>query len=289
MLHFIYNPTAGKGKAQRFRVAIEARMQALGIAYSFWETKCPRDATRIARELTESGEADIIAMGGDGTVNEVLKGLSDPSAVRMGVIPCGSGNDLAAVLRIPATPEGALDVLVCQTPKATDYLVCSGVRGLNVIGAGIDVEILRRSYRARFLRGSLNYFAALVGALAQFHSYRFRSEFNGITADHDGLIICACNGQRIGGGIPICPAAVLDDGQMDVVLVEGARKRMLPRALVQLMRGKILGQSYTRHALTQRLRVRFAQPATVQIDGELYDDLPFDVRIVPSGLKVYRP
>ena len=71
----------------------------------------------------------------------------------MGVIPCGSGNDLAAVLRIPATPEGALDVLVCQTPKATDYLVCSGVRGLNVIGAGIDVEILRRSYRARFLRG----------------------------------------------------------------------------------------------------------------------------------------
>ena len=58
---------------------------------------------------------------------------------------------------------------------------------------------------------------------------------------------------------------MLDDGQMDVVLVEGVRKRMLPRALVQLMRGKILGQSYTRHALTQRLRVRFAQPATVRL------------------------
>ena len=289
MLHFIYNPIAGKGKAPRFRAVIEARLKAQGTAYFFWETACRQDATRIARELTEKGEADIVAMGGDGTVNEVLNGLADPSAVRLGVIPCGSGNDLAAVLGIPCTPEGALDVLLNASPRPTDYLDCSGVRGLNVIGAGIDVDILRRSYRAKVLRGSLNYFVSLVNALIHFRFYRFRAEFNGESADHDGLILCACNGRRIGGGIPICPAAVLDDGMLDVVMVENVRKRMIVTALFRLMRGKILEQRYTRHELAPRIRASFAEPVTVQVDGELYDGLPFDVRVIPGGLKVYRP
>ena len=72
----------------------------------------------------------------------------------MGVIPCGSGNDLAAAAGIPATPEGALDVLLETEARPTDYLECSGVRGLNIIGAGIDADILRRSYRAKVLKGS---------------------------------------------------------------------------------------------------------------------------------------
>ena len=209
--------------------------------------------------------------------------------MRLGVIPCGSGNDLAAVLGIPCTPEGALDVLLNASPRPTDYLDCSGVRGLNVIGAGIDVDILRRSYRAKVLRGSLNYFVSLVNALIHFRFYRFRAEFNGESADHDGLILCACNGRRIGGGIPICPAAVLDDGMLDVVMVENVRKRMIVTALFRLMRGKILEQRYTRHELAPRIRASFAEPTTVQVDGELYDGLPFDVRVIPGRLKVYRP
>ena len=84
---------------------------------------------------------------------------------------------------------------------------------------------------------------------SHFRFYRFRAEFNGESADHDGLILCACNGRRIGGGIPICPAAVLDDGMLDVVMVENVRKRMIVTALFRLMRGKILEQRYTRHEL----------------------------------------
>ena len=288
MLNFIYNPAAGKGKARRFRSSIEEQLKAKGVACCFWETKCPRDAIRIARELTQRGEQDIVAMGGDGTANEVLNGIVDPGKVNFGLIPCGSGNDFAAAAGIPATPEGALDVLLNAIPKATDYLECSGIRGLNVIGAGIDTEILRRCYRARVLRGSLNYFVSLILSLLKFQFYHFTARFNGQSSDHASLILCACNGTRFGGGLAICPEADCGDGWLNIVMVENVKKRMIPGALVQLMRGKLLEQRYTFHERATRLEARFVRPTTIQIDGELYDDLPFDVRVVHGGLKMYR-
>lgn len=288
MLNFIYNPTAGKGKAQRFRTAIEAKLKSQGVAYSFWETKGTHDATRIARELTERGEQNIVAMGGDGTVNEVLNGLADPGKVNLGLIPCGSGNDFAAAIGIPTTPEGSLEILLREQPKYTDYMDCSGVRGLNIIGAGIDVEILKRCYKAKFLKGSLNYFVSLIISLIKFRFYQFRAKLNGKTGDHEGLIVCACNGRRFGGGICICPDASYDDGLLDVVMVEDVTKPMIPGALVRLMMGKILNWKHTFHERTPHLEVEFHPAATIQIDGELYDNLAFDVQVVHNKLRMYR-
>lgn len=288
MLNFIYNPTAGKGKAQRFREAIEAKLKAQGVAYSFWETKGPRDAGRIARELTERGEENIIAMGGDGTINEVLNGLADPAKVNLGLIPCGSGNDFAAAIGIPTTPEGALDVLLNEEPKFTDYMDCSGVRGLNVMGAGIDVEVLKRCYKAKVLKGTLNYVVSMLISLAQFSFYHFRATINGKTSEHKTLFISVCNGRRFGGGISICPDAVYDDGLLDVVTVVDVKKYMIPGALVRLAMGKLLKWKHTFHERTDRLVVEFMPPATIQIDGELYDNLPFDVRVVSNKLRMYR-
>lgn len=288
MLNFIYNPTAGKGKALRFREAIEAKLKEQGVAYSFWETKEVRDASRIARELTARGETDIIAMGGDGTVNEVLNGLTDPSKVNLGLIPCGSGNDFAAAVGIPVTPEGSLEILLNETPKFTDYMECSGVRGLNVIGAGIDVDVLKRCYKAKYLKGSLNYLVSLIVTVIFLKFYQFSATLNGKTGEHNGLIVCACNGRRFGGGMSICPDAAFDDGLLDVVLVENVTRPMVPGALVHLATGKILKWKNTLHERAPRLQVQFHPAATIQIDGELYDDLPFDVQIVHNQLKMYR-
>ena len=110
MLHFIYNPIAGKGKSRRFYEQLTAMLSAKGLPHRFHETRGPGEAKEIARRLTApwSGVPDIVAMGGDGTLNEVLNGLRDPASVRLGIVPCGSGNDFAAVAGIPDTPEGAL-------------------------------------------------------------------------------------------------------------------------------------------------------------------------------------
>lgn len=288
MYNFIYNPIAGKGKAQRFRAEIEPSLKSRGACFRFWETGRKRDAVRIARELTEKGETEIAVMGGDGTIHEVLNGLKNPADVRLGLIPCGSGNDFAAAIGIPRTPLGALDTILSGEAQLTDYLVCSGVLCMNVLGAGIDVDILKRSYRAKLLRGSLNYLVSLIASLIHFENYSFRAETGGKVTSHDGFIVCACNGRNIGGGIPICPEGICDDGLLDIVIVDGIRKGMIPGALVKLLRGKILEQQYTIHALAPELKAMFDRPTTIQIDGELYDDLPFDVRVVHNQLRVYR-
>lgn len=291
MLHFVYNPIAGKGKAEHFRAALDARLNREGVPFAFHETHRRREAIDIARSLTENAveTTDIVAMGGDGTLNEVLNGLADPAKVRLGIIPCGSGNDFAATAGIPATPEGALDVLLRGEAKYTDYLECGGVRGINAIGTGIDVDILRQYARMKVLKGSAAYLASLVTTLFVYRSRRFTEINGGAEIPHNALIACASNGQTFGGGIPICPDAVIDDGLMDIMIVDDIARPGIPGAFIKLLKRRIKDVPTAKHARRAELRIRSDARMPIQIDGEIYEDLPFDVRLIHGKLRVYRP
>ena len=288
MLHFIYNPLAGNGRAERARQVIEPLLG--DVPHAFHMTRDRDDATAIARRLTSGPEAaDIIAMGGDGTLHEVLNGLRDPSRVRMGLIPCGSGNDFAATAGIPKDPARALDLILTGTAKPTDYLDCAGVRGINAIGTGIDVDILRRYAAMKRLRGSAAYLASLILTVVNYAPRRF-SEITAAGAEpHEALIACAANGQSFGGGIPIAPKAEIDDGLLDVVIVDGIKKPAIPGAFVRLMRRQVLDIRQTVFKRQTRLTVAADTPMPLQIDGEIYEDLPFDVRLIHGELRYYRP
>lgn len=290
MFHFIYNPVAGKGKAPQFRGALEARLTALGVEYCFHETRGHGDAADIAGMLTGEGSGlDIVAMGGDGTLSEVLNGIVDPSAVRLGVVPCGNGNDFAAVAGIPRTPDGALGVLLNGEAKPTDFLECGGVRGINAIGTGIDVDILRRYNRMTVLKGFAAYLSSLVLTLFSYVPRQFSEQADGGPIRHNAFIACAGNGQCIGGGIPICPTAVIDDGLMDVVIVDDISRAKIPAAFAKLMKRRILDLPTTTHRRVDRLKITADAPMPIQIDGEIYEDLPFDVRVVSGVLRMFRP
>ena len=292
MFHFICNPTAGKGKARRFRTALEERMGALNVPHQFHEARDRSEATAIVRRLTEGStdeNVDIVSMGGDGTLNEVLNGIADPARARLGVIPCGSGNDFAAVAGIPESPEGALDLLLNGEAKYTDYLECGGVRGINAICTGIDVEILRRYNRMKLLKGSAAYLASLVLTLFTFRPSRFKEMLEGGAKSHNAMIACVGNGRQIGGGIPVCPMAVIDDGLMDIVIVDEIPRLRYPVSLARLMRRRILDLPTTCFRRDTALRLQSDGPMAIQIDGEIFEDLPFDVRIVSGKLRVYRP
>lgn len=290
VLHFIYNPIAGKGKSRRCREELEKLLRSRGAPYRFHETHARGEALEIVRQLTGSGdETDIVAMGGDGTLNEVLNGIVDPARARLGIIPCGSGNDFAAVARIPQAPEAALGLILDGQARYTDFMTCSGVRGINAIGAGIDVDILRRYNRMKLLKGSAAYLASLIITVLAFKFYRFSEYIDGKAVPHSALIACAGNGQCFGGGIYICPEARIDDGLLDIVIVDNLKKRDIPGAFVQLMKKRVLDLKYTRFRRDAALKITSDAPMPIQIDGEIHEDLPFDVRVVHNALRVYRP
>ena len=288
MLDIIYNPNAGHGLAKSFKTTIEKKLSSAGIEYRMHETSCEKDGIKLTRDLTEAGADKIIAMGGDGTVNEVLNGISDPKKVTFGIIPCGSGNDFAASAGIPVDASKAIDIIIADQPKHTDYMECSGVRGINAIGTGIDVEILERCLKPGFLKGQSKYFVSLLISLLKFKSYTLRLLRGDKKTSHYALILCVANGRQFGGGIKIAPEAIIDDGYMDLVLVDDIRGLKIVGALLKLMQGRITHQPYTLFERVTAASAEFDEPISVQIDGEIYKDMKFDVKLIHNELKMYR-
>ena len=288
MLDFIYNPIAGSGRAAKARAVIEPMLK--DIPHRFHETQYRKHAVEVAAGLTEGGRGvDIVAMGGDGTLNEVLNGIADPAQVRLGLIPCGSGNDFAAATGIPSDPAEALKIILKGEAKPTDYMECAGVRGINAIGTGIDVDILRRYARMKLLKGSAAYLASLISTVMTYRAKQFVDVTGDAPVPHNAFIACAGNGQSIGGGIPICPEAIPDDGLLDVIIVDNIRKPGIPSAFMKLVRRQVQDIPSTSFSRRPSLKIRSDRPMPIQIDGEIYDDLPFDVHLVHGMLRFFRP
>lgn len=286
--HIISNPVAGNhDKGKRALERVESIFTKAGEKFVTHISKAKQDVIRIARALSENGAEDIVVIGGDGTLHEVLNGVVDPTACRLGLIPAGTGNDFAEHAHIPTDVDKAMDIILCGEAKETDYLEVGGVRCMNVAGLGIDVDVLERCSRGK-LKGKIKYLVSLVQSLFSFKGCKMEIECDGVTQTRETLLATACNGSQFGGGIRVCPNADEADGKIEAVFVDnigGVWK--IVKAFMQLMKGKILEYPLTTHVYCDRLRYTPEQPCTVQLDGELYTGLPFDVT-VRRGLRFYR-
>ncbi len=288
MFRVIVNPQAGRGKKKKQYDRAIGRLRERGLPFEIVRTEARGAAKELARQACEAG-CDVIVVGGDGTLHEAVNGFCNFERCALGLIPLGTGNDFAAAANIPEDPVRAVDLIADGTPVYTDFMqMPQGVRGINVIGTGIDVEILRRCRQNRLFRGKTGYLLSLVVSLIKFKNYEMAARFNGKEERYKTLIACIGNGSRIGGGIRMCPQADIADGLLDFVAVDNVKKLRVPAAFVKLMKGRILEESFTRFERCEHLEVLPAKPLTVQVDGELYDGLPFSVDIVKNTLRMYR-
>lgn len=286
--HIISNPTAGKHGALKNLKIVQDALTARDVPFQTHLSQAERDATSIARRLTQAGEREIIAVGGDGTLHEVLNGIADPTACRLGLIPSGTGNDFAERISLPLDAEKAASLILDGDAKATDFLEVGGVRCMNVAGVGMDVDVLERCKRGK-LKGKLKYLFSLVQSLFAFKGCRLEIESDGGKETRDALLAAACNGSQFGGGMRICPEAEIADGKLNVVIVDciGGKIKII-KAFLALLKGKILEYPATKHFLCESVKFTPALPCTMQLDGELYKGIPFDVKI-RTGLQFYRP
>ncbi len=287
MYHIILNPVAGKKKALKNLKKTEKILNERGISYEAHKTCAIHDAEQIARLLTLGGAEDIIVIGGDGTLHEVLNGIADPSKVRLGLIPSGTGNDFAEKAGIPTSAEKALKIILNGEAKPTDYLEVGGLRCMNVGGIGMDVDVLERCKRGK-LKGKLKYLLSLIQSLFAFKGLPVTIESEHGEERREVLIAAACNGTQFGGGISICPTAETDDGLIDVVAVDciGGKWKII-KAFMVLMKGKVLEFPLTTHFQCKKVRFIPDAPCAAQLDGEVYQGLDFTVTL-GKGLHFYR-
>lgn len=279
------NPTAGKGRARRVRDAALPLLRAAG-----WRTRVleGRDADE-ALDLTLAAVADgidgLVVCGGDGSVNLGLQ-AAVRGGVPLGVLPAGSGNDVARYLGLPRDDTAAaVRRLLAWRPRAMDLARVGDRYFATVLAAGFDAVVNERANRMRWPRAQLRYDLATVAELRTFRPLSYVIDVDGRTHRMDAMLVAVGNGPSYGGGLRIAEGAVIDDGLLDVVVIGAMTRRELVRTYPKLFRG-----THVDHPSFRRLRgrrVTVAAPGVVAYaDGERWDRLPLTVDSVPGALEV---
>ena len=284
---FIVNETAGKGYAAQIEKLICEKLDAQKIPYQVLKTRSAGHGTVLARNAAADPECKaILSVGGDGTAFEVAVGLMN-TGMPMGIIPAGSGNDFIKSLGTSKDPMEALDFILTHEPRPVDTARLNGMYFLNVSGLGFDVEVLEQTARlGSKLRGMLPYLVGVIKTIFSYQPLHVSYEVDGRTEEKDVLLLSIANGQYIGGGIHICPAAVVDDGYLDLVVVDKVPRWRVPFYLPGLLRGTILKFSMTHHQRCKRVTVS-GKKLKIQLDGEIYQMDHAEISVCEGALNLY--
>lgn len=290
MFDILVNPCAGNGKSLEALAVVEKTLKANNVEYVVHKTDKAGAATEIAAELNEKPNTKLIILGGDGTFNEVLNGISNFDTITLGLISCGTGNDFIRAAGIPADPQKAIDLILDGTVKKTDYIqLADGKRALNCAGAGMDVDVLVRYAEMKRFKGKLKYYAALLDTLIHLKFHKVNITVNGETEEKSVFLITVANGTCIGGGMPISPNSLVDDGYLTVVYVNEIKKsKVLPLLLKFLGGGKHINEPCTVQKNVKSIRVEILDEGSTEVDGEVSEKKVLDCRVVEGGVKIYR-
>ncbi|MDT7922923.1 MAG: diacylglycerol kinase family lipid kinase [Thermus sp.] len=281
----IVNPAAGRGRVGRLSGAILKAARERG-ARAFL-TEGPGHATEIAREAPEG--ARVVAVGGDGTVHEVLKGLAGAGKV-LGVVPIGSGNDFARMLGLRGLPwREALEHALFAPEEAVDLGLVNGEAFGASLGIGFDALVAKKALAApSFLRGMPRYLYALFSVLKDLRLPEGRVLVDGEEVYRGRLLLLAAmNGPAYGGGIPIAPMADPRDGLLSLVLARELSRLGVVLILPSLLLGRHLGHPQVLFLPGREVAVEFPHPVPAHADGELLpESAVYRATVRPLGLRV---
>ncbi len=277
-----------KKNLKKFNAVLKI-FDAAGLGYEIHKTNRKGMATEICSQITQVAGNSVIVMGGDGMLHDVLNGFVRFDGNFMGLIPFGTGNDFAASAGIPKNVKKAAEIIIANKPQPIDFIqLSSGLRSINAVGMGMDVDVLKHAYSGKNNKRS-KYLLSLIVCLARFKSYNFTLRYNGKESSHYGFIAGVGNGRQIGGGIKLFPDADIGDGELDLLVADYISKPAIIGAFMKLMRGKVNKVKQITVARTKCVEfVTHGENYTIQADGELYDNMPLTAKISDEKLNFYR-
>lgn len=294
----ILNPAAGGGSGA---AAGLAELLAALPGVEVRETSQPGDARRFAERALASGCRRLVAVGGDGTLNEVVNGLApDFGRAELALLPSGTGNDLARALGLPDRPDEALAVLAAGHTRPLDlvHLGAAGARSgyfANASAGGFSGEVDERlNAETKAAWGPLSYLRSAIAALPGLEPYRATLVLEPGTPEEERLELelvnlVVANGRFVAGGVPVAPQAEPDDGLLDLVAIRAAPASRLALLASKVLLGQHLGDDLVLHRRFRRLEVLSRPAMPTNADGETGFETPLRYRVLPGAVRFVVP
>ena len=298
---FVVNPASANGSTRRRWPEIAHRAAELGLEGESLLSERPGHAVELARLAAEGGARLVVAVGGDGTVNEVVNGLVAVEGERpeLAVIPRGTGTDFVRHFKIPTKLDAAVRVAASGRERAIDagritYRSWSGEQEsayfANSASAGMSGAVAQRANASsKALGGKVSFLYATLAVFARWHASEMEVEVDG--ERRSGLMYDAivANCRYLGGGMAMTPDAQPDDGLLDVLLIGDITRRDLALTLPKVYRGTHLPHPKAEALRGRRVVVRAATPVPVELDGEQPGTTPAEFEVLPKALRLRVP
>ena len=279
------NPTAGKGRGARHRDAAVARLRDSGFVVRNLAGRDADEALDLARGCVADGVDALVVCGGDGMVHLGVQAVAD-TGLPLGIIPAGTGNDVARYLDIPRRdPVAAADRVIASQVRTLDLARSGASYFVTVLAAGFDAIVNERANAMTWPRGQMRYNLATIAELRTFRPLPYTLDLDGATRRVEAMLVAVGNGPSFGGGLRITEGALLDDGLLDVVIIKTMTKPKLIRTYPRLFKGThTTVAEYEHHRVRQ---VTVAAPGiTAYADGERFGALPLTIECAPGALAV---
>ena len=287
----IFNPTAGRNQGAKRKDEAQAH---LGAAFEWIPTQRPGHAIELARAAAKKHEV-VVAYGGDGTVGDVMRGIllaqkdgDAPHEATLGIIPVGTGNDMARNLKLSLEIREACATILGGVTKRIDIGTVNGTPFINNAGTGFDAAVMHTMNTGiRFLRGQPAFLLAIVKTLARYKPFALT-----MTADEGEqrtlrvFMVSILNGKVYAAGMEAAPHAEVDDGRLDVLIIKEMPKgKLIP--VIQLVRtGQHLNHPAVEMLQVRKLTINAIPPQPLNIDGEVRGLTPMVVEVLPRALNV---
>lgn len=288
VIALLTNPTSGKGRGRRTAAIALPRLREAGFEVRELVGDDGAQALHLARRAVADGIETLVVCGGDGMAHIGAQAVAG-TGTNLGIVPAGTGNDVARYFGIPRNdPQAAADVVVGSRVRTVDLARAGDTYFATVLASGFDSKVNERANDMVWPRGQMRYNLATLAELRVFEPLPYTLVMDGEERHLEAMVVAVGNGPSYGGGLRITERAVLDDGLLDVVVIKPMSKARLVRSYPRLFTGTISEIPEYEHHLARTVTV--AAPGVVAYaDGERLGALPLTVECAPASLRVLVP
>lgn len=289
----IINPVAGKGKTVEIIPKIKEKFDCIRdiIEYKIVLSNFAGEITSIARMHYDMGYKEFIAVGGDGTLSELINGFDlpiDPD-IKIGIIPLGTGNDFVKNIFTDPKIDEIIDAIIQDKTMLVDLGIVNKYKFINVCSFGIDGPIIKDTDKfKKILPGKLAYLFSTLKAGLSFKPKEVHVQIDGEAYTGNMILIAIANGKYFGGGMNICPNASLDDGMFDICMVKDVSTAKFMREISKVYSGRLSEVEEVKYYKGREINIEVSGGSyLINIDGNLVGSTPVKIELVSKAMKVF--